>query len=161
MNHSHTWYAELGEALGHRGYVNLAEIRQAEAREAREAVATVRWTHHRGEGDYTASHGNGRYLIMRDGRTWRVSAWPSGNGTEGAVRRITGIQTLAEAKGLALACPCTRCGLAAPLVQMTQVLPERPGQRTGPRPSYRCLDTEPCLAERARLTGTGPAKLEA
>jgi hypothetical protein len=98
---------------------------------------------------------------MRDGRTWRVSAWPSGNESEGAVRRITGIKTLTEAKGLALAYPCFRCGLGSPLILMTPVLPERPGQLTGPRPAYCCLDTGPCLAERGRLTGTEPARIEA
>jgi hypothetical protein len=38
---------------------------------------------------------------------------------------------------------------------MTQVMPERPGQRTGPRPAFRCLDTQVCEAERTRLTQAG------
>lgn len=160
MRHDDAWYAALARELEHTGYVTLAEVRQAEAREARETAATVTWTHHRGEGDYTASSGGGRYLIMRDGDTWRVSAWPSGDGSEGAVRRITHVRTLAEAKGLALAHPCFRCGLASPLTAMTPVLPERPGQRTGPRPRYRCLDESACLAERGRLTGTEPARIK-
>ena len=160
MKHDNTWYAKLAHDLGHDGYVNLAEIRQAEAREARNTAATAKWAYSRDCGDYTAGSDGGRYLVMRDGRTWRVSAWPSGNGSEIAVRRITGIRTLAEAKGLALACPCFRCGLASPLVQMTPVVPERPGQRTGPRPAFRCLDESVCLAERRRLRGTEPARMD-
>lgn len=31
MRHSEKWYHDLAIRLGHRGYVTLAEIRQAEA----------------------------------------------------------------------------------------------------------------------------------
>lgn len=152
MRHDSAWYSKLATRLGHGGYVTLAEIRQEEAREARESARTASWR--RRGGAYHLDLDLNYYLVQRTPRTnlWEISAWPSGLGQERYVRRQSGIRTLGEAKGLALAQPCFRCGLACPLPFMTPVLPERPGQRTGPRPAFRCLDTRACEAERTRMT---------
>lgn len=160
MRHDAAWYAELGAILGHRGYVTLAEIRQEEARQARAQAATARWT--RRGGSYHLDLDLNYYLVQREpGRaTWQVSAWPSGQGQERYVRRQYGISTMAGAKAMALAQPCSRCGLASPLPFMTPVLPERPGQRTGPRPAFRCMDTPVCEAERTRLTTGHEIRME-
>ena len=160
MKHTNEWYNALAHDLGHDGYVNLAEIRQAEAREARNTAATAKWR--RRSGTYHLDLDVNYYLIQRAPRTdlWEISAWPSGAGQERYVRRQSGIRTLTEAKSLAVAQPCFRCGLACPLPFMTPVVPERPGQRTGPRPAFRCLDESVCLAERRRLRGTEPARMD-
>lgn len=165
MKHDNEWYSTLARELEHPGYVTLAEIRQAEAREARETAVSAIWGHPSGSDIYWTEQDGACYVIKRDlhdsrRRTWMIEAWPSGLTGERYLRTQTGIKTLAEAKGLALAQPCTRCGLASPLVLMTRVLPQRPGQRTGPKPRYRCLDESICLAERGRLTGTEPARME-
>jgi hypothetical protein len=160
MRHTESWYAELAAALGHPGYVNLAEIRQAEARQARETAATAKWR--RRGATYHLDLDLNYYLIQREPglRTWKIEAWPAAVPDERYVRHQSGIRTLTEAKGLALAQPCFRCGLASPLPFMTPVVPERPGQRSGARPRFRCLDTSVCLAEYRRLRGEEPARME-
>lgn len=154
MRHPEPWYAALAAELGHPGYVTMAETRQAEARECREIAATAKWTRH---GDcYATTAAGGCYQVQRDrsqgGRTWIISAWPSGMGQERHVRRQPGIRTLAEAKSLALAMPCCKCGLASPLVLMERRMPARPTLADVITERWRCQDSPACLAERKRLT---------
>ena len=161
MKHTGAWYAKLAHDLGHDGYVTLAEIRQQEARDARQVADIARWRR-RGATYHLDLDGN-YYLIQREPglRTWKIEAWPVTVPEERYVRHQSGIRTLADAKGLTLAQPCFRCGLACPLPFMTPVLPLRPGQRTGPKPPFRCLNTPACLAEYNRMTGRAePARMD-
>ena len=160
MRHSEPWYAKLAHDLGHDGYVSLAEVRQQEARDAHQIADTAKWG--RRGAAYHLDLDLNYYLIQREPglRTWKIEAWPVAVPGERYVRHQSGIRTLAEAKDLALAQPCFRCGLASPLPFMTPVVPERPGQRTGPKPRFRCVDTSVCLAEYRRLRGEEPARIE-
>jgi hypothetical protein len=160
MRHTDYWYAALAISLNHPGYVTLAEVRQAEAREARLTAAAAKWKHYPG-GPYHTEVGDSIYVIHRDGRKWRIEAGPT------AVPRYTrsqgGIATLADAKNLALNMPCFRCGLGAPLILMTPCLPARPSLANDPGNRWRCADAGPCEAERKRITGTEgglPARIE-
>lgn len=152
MIHADDWYAGLAADLGHSGFVTLAEIRQAEAREARETAAAARWQHNPG-GPYWTEQDNAYYQITREpnGRAWQIDAFPAAIASDRYVRHQGGIRTLAGAKGLALAYPCFRCGLAGPLTLMIPVLPARPSLAADPRNRWKCLNSSPCEAERARL----------
>lgn len=158
MRHPEPWYMALAAELGHPGYVDLAEIRQAEARESRELAASVTW-HRSPVGLYWTVQYDARFTILREHgkRTWEIEVWPLTPAlAEQAPRRIQpGIPTLADAKNLALNMPCFRCGLGSPLVLMTPCLPARPSLAAD---RWKCMDAQTCEAERYRLTdrGSGP-----
>jgi hypothetical protein len=160
MRHPESWYAALAASLNHPGCITLAEIRQAEARELRAAAATAKW---RKLGDsYHLDLDGCYYVITREPgeRTWQVQAWPEVTGQERYVRNQGGIRTLTDTKNLALAMPCFICGLANSLALMAPYPPAGASQADGPRGLWQCTDTAPCQAERGRLTGTGPARIE-
>jgi hypothetical protein len=158
MKHTPEWYAALAARLGHPGYVDLAEIRQAEARETRETAAAAKWKHHPG-GPYYTETGGSIYVIYKNGRKWRIEAGPVSLSPR-YTRYQDGIATLTDAKNLALNMPCFRCGLGSPLVLMTPCPPARTSLATDPGNGWKCLDTSVCEAERGRLTGTEPARIE-
>lgn len=152
MDHPEDWYADLARKLGRSGYVTLAEIRQEEARQARELASLAKWQ--RQAVGYSTEQEGHYYLARREPgrRTWMLETWPLSG--QGPVHELHGIGTLAEAKSLALACPCFRCGLAGPLAFMVPVLPASPAKAADPRNRFRCRHIPPCEAARARLTGT-------
>lgn len=156
MSHPAPWYMALAATLGHPGYVTLAEIRQQEAREARAVAATAKW-HRSPAGLYWTTQYDARFTVIREHgrRTWEIEVWPLALSHPRYGRTQGGIKTLTEAKGLALAMPCARCGLASPLILMTRRMPARPSLAHLVTERWRCMDTQTCEAERGRITGQG------
>jgi hypothetical protein len=156
MNHPEAWYHKLAHDLGHDGYVTLAEVRQQEARDARQVADMARW-HRSPVGLYWTVQDEARYTIIREHgkRTWEIEVWPLALSHPRYGRTQPGIRTLTEAKGLALAMPCARCGLASPLILMTRRMPARPSLAHLVTERWRCIDTQTCEAERGRITGQG------
>lgn len=157
MRHDERWYAKLAHDLGHDGSVTLAEVRQQEARDCRQLADRAKWVR-RGASYHLDLDGNYYVIGHEPGRrTWQIQAWPADRPGSRIIRTQGGIGTLAEAKSLALAMPCARCGLANHLALMIQRLPARPSLRDLVTERWRCADAQACEAERTRLTtGSDP-----
>jgi hypothetical protein len=108
----------------------------------------ITWKRQR-SGQYVARHGFWVYTAWLDarqprGRHWNLEAYPEGN--PDAKQNRSGFDSASTAKAAALHTSCYICGRHVPFGTLEPYHHEK--SRNWMVHSWRCRDTEPCLAER-------------